>query len=82
MQVRVACHISQIDSYVDYYESNGFELLNKHHEQEEVTLVFKGSSAAHVAEAASWDNNAQAFLEFSDGTQSPLYVRKQRWLDD
>jgi hypothetical protein len=82
MQVKVVCHISQIESYTDHYESSGFVLLEKFVEAEQATLLFKGYSTSQAAEEASWDVNAQAFIEFSDGSQSPLYVRKQRWLDD
>ena len=82
MQVRVACHVTQTDSYVEHYESLGFQLLGKQVFGEEVTLIFQGQSTAHAAEASYWDTGAQAFIEFSDGTTSPLYVRRSRWMDD
>lgn len=82
MLVRVTCHITQIESYVDHYESNGFSLLDKHIDQEEASLTFQGRSSAQVAEASFWDSSAQAYLQFQDGTTSPLYVRRSRWMDD
>ena len=52
MQVRVACHVTQTDSYVEHYESLGFQLLGKQVLGEEVTLIFQGQSTAHAAEAS------------------------------
>jgi hypothetical protein len=82
MQVRVSCHTSQLESYVEYYESSGFSLLQKSIEGEDVILIFQGQSTAHVAEASYWDSSAQAFIQFQDGTTSPLYVRRSRWMED
>lgn len=82
MQLKVSCHTTQIESYVDHYESTGFQLLHKDIDADVATLTFQGYSAAHAAEASFWDSGSQAFLEFSDGTTSPLYVRRSRWMDD
>ena len=82
MQVKVACHITQTDAYIEHYEASGFQLLNKQVLGEEVSLTFQGHSPAHAAEASYWDTSAQAFIEFSDGTTSPLYVRRSRWMED
>jgi hypothetical protein len=82
MQVKVACHITQTESYIEHYEASGFQLINKNTVGEEVSLTFQGQSTAHVAEASYWDTSAQAFIEFSDGTTSPLYVRRSRWMED
>jgi hypothetical protein len=82
MLVRISCHKSQIESYTDHYESLGYTLLEKHFELEEAVLVFKGVSTAHVADAVAYDPNAQAFIEFADGSKSPLYVRTNRWSSD
>lgn len=82
MQVKVACHISQTESYIEHYEATGFQLLSKYIVGEEASLTFLGRSTAHAAEASYWDTDAQAFIEFSDGTTSPLYIRRSRWMED
>jgi hypothetical protein len=82
MQVKVTCHTSQLESYLEHYEASGFYLLGKNIEGDEATLTFQGQSTAHAAEASYWDSSAQAFIEFSDGSSSPLYVRRSRWMED
>ena len=83
MLVRVSCHPTQIEEYENYYNSMGLYLLDKQVlDQDNITLVFKGERVESVATAAYYDSSAQAFLEFSDGTTSPLYVRRSHWLDD
>ncbi len=82
MQVKVACHISQVEAYIEHYEASGFQLLGKMVTGDEATLTFQGYSTAHAAEASYWDSSAQAFIQFQDGTTSPLYVRRSRWMED
>lgn len=82
MQVKVSCFLTQIEAYIDHYESSGFQLVHKDIGSDSAILTFQGYSTAHAAEASYWDGNAQAYIEFSDGTTSPLYVRRSRWMDD
>jgi hypothetical protein len=82
MQVKITCHTSQLESYIEHYEASGFSLLGKSIEGEDAILTFQGQSTAHAAEASYWDSSAQAFIEFQDGTTSPLYVRRSRWMED
>jgi hypothetical protein len=82
MLVQVNCHRAQIESYIDHYEASGYSLIKKTIDSEEAVLVFRGISTSHAAEAAAWDGNAQAFIEFADGSKSPLFIRNRRWLDD
>jgi hypothetical protein len=83
MQVRISCHHSQIEDYTSNYEASGFRLISKEVvNSEQVILFFQGSSTSHAAEAAYWDQNAQAYIQFEDGVVSPLYVRRSRWMED
>lgn len=82
MLLRVNCAKTDIEQYEDYYTSNGFYLVDKMYEGDIVELTFKAVSSAHSAVFLATDPSARAFLEFSDGTTSPLYVRRTHSFDD
>lgn len=82
MLLKVTCDTNQINNYIEYYESYGFTLLSRDFDVTTVELTFQGHSAAHSASFLPTDPSARAFLSFSDGTLSPLYVRRQHDVDD
>ncbi len=83
MLVKLQCYTNQIEAFEEYYNSMGLTLVDKLFEDSEiVTLTFKGDRVTTVAQVAYNDPGAKAYLEFSDGSLSPLYVRRQNWLDD
>jgi hypothetical protein len=77
MLIKMSCSSQEVTDYVRYYEEQGLEFVNKFvHSKEQVELTFRTSGKELATSLAQED--AQLFLEFEDGTQSPLYVRKQR----
>ncbi len=82
MLLRVSCAKELVEQYEEYYYSNGFLLLSKEYQGDEAQLVFKAISSSHSAEFLASDTSARAFLEFSDGSTSPLYIRRTHSFDD
>lgn len=78
MLLKVTCASVDIERYIEYYETNGFELVQKTHENGEVDLLFRGVSSSHSANYVPTDPSAKAYLEFSDGSVSPLHIRRER----
>jgi len=66
-----------ISSIVEIYEDEGFSLISKRSLRDgRVVLTFEGSR-----EEVSYNTQIEGqkgFIEFEDGTQSPLYIRREK----
>jgi hypothetical protein len=82
MFITVTCHVREVNNYIEYYESSGFDLVSKTYEEGIATITFRGSSSSQVAMESYYNTNTEAHLEFSDGTTSKLHVRRSNWMDD
>lgn len=82
MLLKVSCDKHEVEAYEDYYASNGFQLVQREYENDIAILHFRGVSASHSAEFVGSAPGASAFLEFADGSVSPLYVRRTHSFDD
>jgi hypothetical protein len=77
MLVKMSCSYSEIKQYLEYAESEGLTLLEKQSlDKENVMLIFTSSETEVVTNFANM--GAETFLEFQDGSVSPLYVRRDR----
>ena len=73
----MSCSYSEIKQYLEYAESEGLTLLEKQSlYKENVMLIFTSSETEVVTNFANM--GAETFLEFQDGSVSPLYVRRDR----
>lgn len=71
---------------IEHYEDQGFSYVSSHVSPEqnktgEITIVFEGSRE-DIAEISDADGH-RSFLQFDDGTESPLYIKRERnfWED-
>jgi hypothetical protein len=78
MLLKISCTPSEVNSYKDYYESSGLEFLRKEKvTRSSVVLVFRTSEKDKAAALGG-----ELFLEFEDGSTSPMYVRRDTLLDN
>jgi hypothetical protein len=81
MLVRMMCSPEEVRDTIEHVESQGLSLINKTKiNTNTIELEFTGSGI----EAAVYLNRqgAQAFLQFGDGSSSPLHIRKDRDFSD
>lgn len=84
MKSLVEITISKEDFHdiVNQYESEGFEYLTSKasDNRDEVIAVFRVDKDALEFQSPK---NSNAFIEFEDGTRSPLYIKRNRdfWED-
>jgi len=80
--LEITAHQDEIDFLITKYTSNGLHLVDERKQSDGlITLVFEGNRDAIAEHYTSGD---KAFLEFEDGTVSPLYIKRERnfWDDD
>lgn len=79
MYLKVQCYRKEVEEVIGLYEQNGFSLRNKMLNGDEATLYFDAPSTEVLASGVYGDS--KGFIEFQDGTISPLYVRRNLWED-
>jgi len=84
--LKATCMRINYNEVVAEYEEMGFTLVSSHVTPEqakwgEITLTFQGERE-DVAELSDEEGH-HSFLEFDDGTTSPLYIKRERnfWED-
>jgi hypothetical protein len=82
MLITVTCAAQDVNDYIEYHESSGFDLVSKTYEEGIATLTFRGYSSAQIGLESYYNPSVQAHLEFSDGTTSKLHVRRSYWADE
>lgn len=71
------CSPTEVNDTIDYAESQGLQLYNKTKlDRESVELLFTTDGKEAAIEFNEY--GAETFLEFEDGSVSPLYIRKDR----
>ena len=81
MLIKITCGTQEVTSTVEAYSEQGFVLEKKTSLGLEADLWFTCPDSYSGYQAIS-DYGAQGFLEFRDGTLSPLYVRRSHNFDD
>lgn len=77
MLVKMTCASNQVYETIEYAESQGLQLQQKIKlDKETVELLFTTNGKEAAVQFS--DYGAEAFLQFEDGTTSPLYVRRDR----
>ena len=77
MLVKMTCSRQEVNEYVEYGESQGLQLNTKSViDKDQVELIF--STSGKEAAIDFVERGAEAFLEFQDGSTSPLYIRQSR----
>lgn len=80
MFLKLTCPYEVQDDTVTYYETQGYALRERTRIGDSVELVFSANSVDTLSRGVR--GQAQGFLEFEDGTVSPLYVRRNVWAED
>lgn len=81
MLVKISCSRDEVPTITEFYAEQGFTLQKKLSLGNEVDLWFSCADSYEGYRAIS-DFGAQGFLEFQDGSVSPLYVRRSPNFDD
>jgi hypothetical protein len=77
MLLKITCSPNEVTAAKDYYESSGLEFTAKQTiSRDEVTLTFRVPEKDRAAGLVG-----DLFLEFEDGSTSPMYIRKDRNLE-
>jgi hypothetical protein len=75
MLVKITCNPKDVQATLEYYEAQDLHLIERRVLNREATeLIFETSGK----ERAFTGDNVETFLEFQDGSVSPLHIRKDR----
>jgi hypothetical protein len=77
MLVKMTCASNQVYDTIEYAESQGLQLHQKIKIDKETTELYFTTDGKEAATQFS-EYGAETFLQFADGSSSPLYVRKDR----
>ena len=67
---------------IDQYEELGYTYSHESYDNTSMILSFRGPLPKLDVAAQLEDERITTFLEFQDGTLSPLFIRKERSFDD
>jgi len=75
MLVKMMCSPNEVYETIEYAETQGLILQTKTKiDRESVELIFRTDGKEAAVEFSEY--GADTFLEFEDGSTSPLYIRK------
>jgi hypothetical protein len=77
MLVRTFSRPESVKDTIEYYEAQGLSFLSKKVlNRESIELSFSTSGKEHAFIGS--DDSVETFIEFEDGSISPLYIRRDR----
>ena len=80
MFLKLTCPHEEFEAVLASYEAYGFVLRERVRSGDQVDLVLSAPSIDLLSQGVYGDT--KGYLEFEDGTVSPLYVRRDRSFDD
>lgn len=78
--VEISCDRNSASETISYYEEQGFQFISSQRiDKDLMLLVFEASKDS----IANLSTIRQAKIQFDDGTESPLYIKRERnfWED-
>lgn len=78
--IEIIVNSSDFSDVTEYYESQGFSFISsKIYDRNELLVTFEGSRDS-IADVGTFH---RAVIQFEDGTESPLYIKRERnfWED-
>jgi hypothetical protein len=77
MLVKMTCHPTEVYDTIEYAESQGLQLHNKTKISRECVELLFSTDGKEVAAQLS-EFGAETYLQFEDGSISPLHIRRNR----